>query len=90
MNAVPLDVAGINATILSLLIASLFAYGLYIYTSLQSMDEDALREAEKVNQILVRGTYGVGAGWRDWRRNNVERNLHLGGNQMFGIVYKKL
>ena len=70
MNPNSLDIAGIHAAILSLLFASLFAYGLYLYTTLQSIDEDVLRQAERVNEILVRNSYGLGAGWRDHLENH--------------------
>jgi hypothetical protein len=48
----PIAIAGVNATILSIIIALVTAYAIHDHSVTQKMEIEALEEAEKINQVL--------------------------------------
>jgi hypothetical protein len=48
----PVDIASIHATILSIIIATITAYAIYIYNNLDSMESRIFYEAERINREL--------------------------------------
>jgi len=62
----PTEAAGINASVLSLLIGAVFAYGMYVHGKMEDLRLEAMEAAREINELRMYGYYGIGAGWTNY------------------------